>query len=277
MRKIARFAAVLAIVVGITFMFGCPPPVTEVEPPSGLTVSADNTGSRVVLTWQASPTEDIDGYIIYFKAVGAKADYTPIDTLEATETSYEVDPNGVSGYYHVTAYKGDTESDPTEDVSTVPHYTGSVTVYELNGSGPSGYGWDRNTGAGAAYPMSQATSASSVDFYITNFAAGVSATPYYITSPDVSQQCADSTIVPSADWRANGIKSISPEEANSTLPAAGTYVSYEELVGDSYYGVHTTDNYFAVVHTLGAYNPQDGTQNLESWFQLVQGLRLINH
>ncbi len=277
MRKIARLTGVLVVVIGIAFMIGCPSPITELEPPSNLTVTADNTGIRVQLHWDASPTADIDGYIVYFKALGAKGEYVAIDTLAATETEYETDPQGTAGYYYVTAYKGDTESDPSNEVSTVPAHTDAATVYELNGAGGSGYGWDRTNGAGSVYPMSQASSASSVDFYITNFAAGYSVIPYYIASPDVSQQCPDSTIVPSASWRVNGIKLVTVQEANSVLPAAGNYVSYEELIGDSYYGVHTEDDYYGLIHTLGTPDVQHGTQSLETWFQLVRGLRLINH
>ena len=277
MRKIARLVGVLVVAAGIVFMIGCPSPVTEIDPPSHLTVTADNTGTRVHLQWDASPTADIDGYIVYFKALGAKGEYVAIDTLAATETEYETDPQGRSGWYYVTAYKGDTESAPTEDVSTVPYHNPAATVYELNGSGGSGYGWDRTDGTGSVYRMSQASSASSVDFYITNFAAGYSALPYYIASPDVSQQCSDSTIVPSASWRVNGIKLVTVQEADSVLPAAGNYVSYEELIGDSYYGVHTEDNYYGLIHTLGTPDVQNGTQSIETWFQLVRGLRLINH
>ncbi len=275
MKKYTRFVAILMVVAGVAFFAGCPAPVTNIEPPASLSISADNTGTRVVLTWEASPTEDIDGYIVYFKPINGT--FAPIDTLEATETQYEVDPQGTAGEYHVTAYKGDNESDPTDNVSTIPYHTAAVEVYELNGAGSSGYGWDRTTGSGSAYPMSQASSADNVDFYITNFAAGYTVVPYYLASPDVSQASSDSSIVPSANWRVNGIKHVTNEEANSVLPAAGNYVNYEELIGNSYYGVHTEDGYFGLVYTNGVPNTSNGTQNIETWFQLVQGLRLINH
>ncbi len=275
MNKFLRIAGVLTVVVGLLIFAGCPEPITNIEPPASISISADNTGTRVILTWEASPTEDIDGYIIYFKPLNGS--FSPIDTVAATETQYEVDPNGVSGDYHITAYKGDTESDPTNDVSTIPYHTAPTDLYELNGSGSSGYGWDRTSGQGNTYPMSQASSADFVDFYLTNFALGYSTLPYYLASPDVSQTCDDSTIVPSASWRVNGIKGVTQEEANSLLPAAGNYVNYEELIGQAYYGVHTADNYYGVIYTNGAPNTQDGTQSVETWFQLVSGLRLVNH
>jgi hypothetical protein len=286
MKKFLGIAGVLIFIVAMSAFSGCcknpepcpepgPQPITNIEPPASLSISADNTGSRVILTWEPSPTEDIDGYIIYFKPLNGS--FSPIDTVEATETWCEVNPNGVSGDYHVTAYKCENESDPTEDVSTIPYHTASTILYELNASGDNGYGWDRISGQGNTYPMSQATSAEFVDFYLTNFAAGYAFLPYYLASPDVSQQAHDSTIVPSASWKVNGILTVTNEQANSILPAAGNYVTYEELTGNTYYGVHTQDNYYGVIYTNGMPNTQNGTQSIETWFQLVNGLRLVNH
>jgi len=265
----------LIVIVGVAALFvGCPPSEEVIEPPSNLTISADNTGTMVELRWDASPTEDIDGYIVYFKPING--DFNPVDTVNVT--NYTHNPNGLAGEYQVTAYKDDNESDPTETVSSVPVANDVVTVYELNGAGSAGYGWDRTSGAGATYPMAQAASAASVDFYITNFTAGVDVLPYYIASPDVARQSAyDATIVPDAPWRVNGIKQVDGITANSVLPQAGEYLNFEQLIGNVYFGVHTEDNYYGLIYTEGTPNTTEGTQDIRTWFQLVQGLRIINH
>ncbi len=248
---------------------------TIVEPPTNLIISADNSGKMVVLRWDASPTEEIDGYAICFKPIGSE--FRRVATVDPSVTQTTINPLGKAGYYHITAFKGEFESEPTEDVSTVPVHSSTTTIYELGADGNSGYGWNRETGEGTTYAMNVSANARYVDFYITNFTRRYTATPYYIASPDVSQYCADSSIVPPAHWKSNGIKLISSIEADSVIPAAGNYLNYEYLGSNSYYGIHTEDNYFAVVHAIGVYNPQNGTQDIETWFQLVRGLRILNH
>ncbi len=246
-----------------------------IEPPTNLRILADNSGKMVVLIWEASLTENIDGYRIYFKPIGGQ--FEQIATLDPSVTQTAINPLGETGYYHVTAFRGEIESEPTEDVSTIPIHTSSMTIYELDSGGNSGCGWNRETGEGMTYAMNVSANARYVDFYMTNFATGYSALPYYLSSPDISQFSRDSIVIPNAPWKVNGILSISSELADSLLPAPGNYYAYVELLGDSYYAVHAEDNYYGVIHTINPPNISDGTQSIETWFQLIRGLRLVKH
>jgi len=244
------------------------------SPPTNLSLAASSDGIKVVLSWEAS-SDEVSGYIVYFKALG-QTDFVAQDTV--TSTSFTHDPNGETGYYYVTAYNDAGESDPSEQVSTVPISTGTVTVYEFdNPAGPAGYGWDRTVGTGAAFPMGDTASVPSVDLYVTDDAVG-QAGPYYFYSPSLAPQDGGAgSWLPPGPWKQSYFKEIEPDEANGIVPEAeNNYIEGVELVGNSYYAVNTDDNHYAVVLIDGEVAP-DGTVNLKSWFQMVPGLRLMKH
>jgi hypothetical protein len=196
-----------------------------------------------------------------------------------TDTFYEHDPDGETGEYYVTAYSDEGgESGPSEIQSTIPVYTDTLTIYELNASGYSGYGWDLATGIGHTYSMLQQSSIPVVDFYITDWATGFAGPDYYIASPDmIAQDGGNTGTFPSGEWKVNGILSISISEANGILPPSGDYLNYDDLIGNSYYGVHTNEDFYGVIHVLGVPNLLDGSVQVETWFQRVPGLRLLKH
>jgi len=244
------------------------------SPPTGITIEASSNGLQVVLSWEA-PGDTVDGYIIYFRGVN-KPDFTVVETVYTT--SRTVDPLGETGDYYVTAFNKSGESDPSEKVSTVPVYTSSISVYELNDPGGyAGYGWSRSTGSGSSYSMIQSSSIDVTDFYVTDWATGYSGPTFYLASPDaVSEDGGNQGGVPSGDWKTTWISEITSEDANGTLPSHEEYTNYEEAVGNSYYAVYTNDNHYAVVHIVGEVS-SSGTMNVETWFQLIPGLRLIQH
>lgn len=273
MKKLYLLGALLIIGTALLLSTSC---TTTGGPPTGLTLVAA-TDSTVKLTWVA-PTEGTpDNYIVYFKETGQTA-YAAVTTLGGTILTYTDEPAGKTGYYYVSAKFGSNEyeSDAKNDI---PIAGTSTTLAELNATGNSGYGWTRADGAGGTFSMTAAANASSVDFYLTNFATGFSATPYNIASPDQGPTDPGG-VVPTGSWRVNGISdpltnAQTPLPSHSITPSP--YSNYTAIsTYPSYFGVHTTDDYYALIKVDGL-NTTAGTVTVTSWFQLVQGLRLIEH
>lgn len=89
---------------------------SEISAPSNLSVSSWNESAT--LSWEASSTEDIDGYKI-FRSTKEDEDFEVVamvvkDSLNFTD---EVVYEGVEYYYFVRAYKGESESASTETVA----------------------------------------------------------------------------------------------------------------------------------------------------------------
>jgi len=242
--------------------------------PTNLKVEAD-TDSTVKLTWNA-PTEGTpDKYIVYFQEVGASS-FTMIAN-NVTTTSFVHDPGGKTGTYKVAAKFGSEEYTSLTTVSTVPVHTAATDVAELNAAGSSGYGWSRTDGTGSTYSMEQAANAATVDFYISDWAAGHSGTTYYIVSPDVGPTDPGG-VVPTGSWHVNGFSAALSGDVK-LLPAhvSGNYYSSQEITQYPFYtGCWMYDNYFALVK-ISDFNSSASTVKAETWFQLVKGLRLIQH
>lgn len=246
------------------------------SPPTNLSLQASSDGLKVVLSWEAS-SDPVDGYILYFRGLN-QADFQVVDTITGTSATH--DPSGETGYYYVTAYTSDGgESDPSEQVTTVPVHTSPLTVYELNNpSGYSGYGWSRTSGSGATYSMVQSSSIAVTDFYVTDWDVGYTG-PMDIASPDeVTNDGGNQGGVPSGNWKTTGILEISSSEFEETgiLPDKADYENYAECKANTYYAIFTvdTENYAAIYLTGDV---SSGSVNVESWFQLVPGLRLLKH
>jgi hypothetical protein len=241
--------------------------------PTGVTLAAA-TDSTVKVTWTA-PTEGApDKYYVAFMETGASA-YTDFDTV--TAATAEHDPDGKTGKYKVTAVFGKETYPATTTPGTAPIATAATSVSELNATGNAGYGWDRTAGTGATYTMMQAGSAANVDFYITDWATGFAGPLYSIASPD-EEPGDPGAVQQSGSWRVNGFSDALTSETNP-LPvhSTATYHNYTDLVDDpSLVGCYTADGYYALVK-LSSYNTGAGTVSAQSWFQIIKGLRLIQH
>ncbi|MEO0071953.1 MAG: hypothetical protein ABIK10_00740 [candidate division WOR-3 bacterium] len=273
MKYFSLILGVLVIFVALALFTGCEE-VTGEEPTNVALEAATDT--TVKITWTAPQTAP-DKYYIYFKAIDA-ANYTKIG--ETTATSYIHDPQGKTGKYYVAAVYGSNEYNSSV-VSTEPVTSSIYTVWELNAAGNSGYGWDRTTGAGSTYSMTNAANAPNVDFYITNFATGWTTTPYSIASPDQGPNDPGG-VVPSGQWKVNGISNpiTDPQAPLPRYIQGTTYFNYTELTSyPAYVAIRMnsgSDVYYALVKIDGL-NTTNGTVNVESWFQKVKGLRLIQH
>jgi hypothetical protein len=243
--------------------------------PTGVTLTAA-TDSTVKVSWTA-PTEGTpDKYYVAFMATDAST-YTDFDTVTAVTVDH--DPAGKTGKYKVTAVFGSEPYDAATTPSTAPIATPAATVSELNATGNAGYGWDRTAGTGTTYSMKVAGNAASVDFYITDWAAGFAGPTYSIASPDLAPTDTMGGLHVSGTWRINGFTDpLTSEQAALPVHSAVTYLSYTDLATDPILvGCFTTaDGYYALVK-LSGYNTGAGTVSVQTWFQTIKGLRLIQH
>jgi len=159
MRRKYLLLLVIAILV-LIFGYGCPPPEESIEPPQNLVLKGATNEVDLELSWSPSPTEDIDGYIIYFN--GAEIADVDADVTHWTH----VGPTGV-GTYRVTAYRGDEESAAIE-ASTEPYEgTGELYIRAAPVGYNSAWGWNWTSGEGASYSL-MSENKSYIDMYYDN-------------------------------------------------------------------------------------------------------------
>lgn len=273
MKKLYLLSAVLLAIAAITLFTNCEEIIGD--EPTNVVLSAA-TDTSVMITWTASTTAP-DKYIVYFKGVG-QTNY--VNVGEVTTTSFTHNPGGNTGKYYVAAKIGADEYD-SDVKSTEPIASSSITLAELNATGNSGYGWARTTGASGTYSMASASNSSSVDFYLTNFAAGFSGTPYSIASPNEGPNDPGG-VVPNGSWRTNGISDpvTNPQAPLPAYISGTTYFNFTNVTTyPTYLAVRMaegSDVYYALIKVDGL-NTSAGTVTVESWFQPIKGLRLIKH
>lgn len=240
--------------------------------PSGVKLEAA-TDSTVKVSWTA-PTEGTpDKYYVAFMETGTSS-YADFDTV--TATTVEHDPGGKTGKYMVTAVFGSETYDAANTPSSAPIHTAATEVSELNAAGSSGYGWDRTPGDGGTFSMASAANAASVDFYVSDWAATSAGDPYYLISPDLGPTD-PGNVVPTGSWRVNGLAGPVTEQGPLPAHVTGNYFTQQELTQYPFFcGVWTADGYFGLAKVTD-YNPTAGTVKIETWFQPIQGLRLIQH
>lgn len=278
MKRLTALGTIGALCFAILVLTGCEEEVAG-SAPTNFALVAGADGITVVLSWEEPTEGEPDGYIVYFKPVNT-TDWLVGDSLDATEFDFTHDPAEVTGDYKIAAYWGEDEFD-TDELTTVPVHTAAVSIYELNAAGNSGYGWAiASDFTGSTYSMAQVTNAPLVDFYVTDFAPGTGAADWSIASPDLGPNSVDSTIVPADNWRTSWFTDpiVDPQAA---LPEYGptTFFNYTEgiEVDPTYIGVFLDEEeHFGLVEFSGV-NPGDGSIQVETWFQTVQGLRLLAH
>lgn len=276
MKKLLPIAA-LCVVAILAFMRTDCGSITigEVQ---NLKVSAA-TDSTVKLTWSVPLEGTPDKYVVYFMAVG-QTTYALEGEVTAAPLEYLHNPHGFTGSYKVTAVFGGDPSDGVV-VKTEPAHTALASVFELNAAGSSGYGWDKTSGAGSTYSMEQVGSAANVDFYLSDWAASSGTGPFYLISPDLGPTDPGG-VVPAGAWKANGLAAPVTEQGPLPAHVSGNYFTQQELtqypmfVGVCIIGASSADDYFALVKVSDR-NDSDHSVKVESWFQMVKGLRLTNH
>ena len=295
----ALFAGLLVLAAGCGNLSEGPPIKLR------LTAASDTT---IRINWTAPSGSVPDSYVIAFIETGTSA---WLDVGSATDSATEADhnPRGRTGRYRVSAIFGSRSYPSTQTPTSAPVHTGATTVGELNSAVYSGFGWNRDSGVGSIFTMGYASNADRVDFYITDWSAGFVGPDYYVASPDWgSHEPGGTGFVPVGSWRPNGFNSLS-EDVRSPLPAFDStrYASNLKLGSDSTImaavctdtivtfdttltidttttidttvtidTLRTVTRHYALVK-LGSPDIASGTVPVETWFQRIGDLRLIQH
>ncbi len=261
----------MSVFVGLLVVAGCS---GNGRAPLDLRLEAA-TDSTVRVFWGVPTDATPDKYLIYFRA----ARETSFSLVGETPASVWVhNPNGATGWYRVEADYGSETVAAGENPTTVPVWTDTTVLSELNGDGNSGFGWDRQSGVGRTFPMTDTSSVDSVDFYITDFQpSAMNQQPYSLASPDMGPSDLGS-VVPTDSWRASRFTDTLPDE-NSALPEFSdtAYFNYTDILGlPCNVGCRTADDHYALVKVTGV-DTEHRQSWVETWYQLVPGLRLTAH
>jgi len=231
--------------------------------------------STVKISWSVPTDGSPDAYSIYFRGLGDTS-YSLV--AETTVNVYWHNPHGATGAYRVTARFGNETYEGTSTPGTVPVRTDTTAVAELNAAGNSGYGWDRKTGVARTYSMKNAGNRQAVDFYVTDFKPAASnQLPYSIASPDMGPGDLGG-VVPADTWRVSAFTDPLADE-NAPVPAyaPNLYFDYVDITRTPcFIGCRTEDGHYALIKVTGVSLDNSWTQ-VETWFQLVKGLRLMRH
>ncbi len=257
-------------------------------PPTGIQLAAA-TDSTIQVVWNTPAEGSPDNYLLYFRPVNES---TFVFLTETNSNSYEHKPAGMTGVYKVVARFGSDTYEPAFTPSSVPVRSAPVTLIELNadtltpGFG-SGYGWSRDSGIGRSYSMADAGSAANVDFYVSDLDTGHARLPYVIISPDWADSIDRGArgLVPRANWRTNGLSNPLGDE-QTPLPRQvndpPNYFNYASITttpicfGFYNAGEPEGERHYALIKVLSV-EPSTGRVSVETWYQLIAGLRLIRH
>jgi hypothetical protein len=287
MKRLAlAVTAVFAAVVGMVVFQGCD---VLGGPPSGVEVRSgpDESDSTVMIAWTAPAEGSPDKYLVYFRAL-RESGYTVLG--ETTATVFYHNPHEVTGQYKIVALFGADSYDALDKPTTIPIESDSATLYEINAdSSRCGYGWSRDSGFGGVYGMTDSIFAESVDFYISDLAVGYSRAPYAIVSPNKADSIDPGAagIVPSAEgWRKNGFSNPlaggqGPLPSYAPPPNANYFI-YTEIpqgTGPFYIACYTAgeqEKHYGLIQ-VNSVDVGTGAVQIKTWYQLVPGLRLIQH
>jgi hypothetical protein len=266
MKLLGAAALMLLLVVA-----GCGGPE---KAPLNLRLEADSD-STVKVIWSVPVDGVPDKYSVYFKAAGETA-FSLV--AETTANLWTHDPQGRTGWYAVESRFGDQSYRAALNASTMPVRNDTVALAELNAAGNSGYGWDAATGRARTWPMNTVTSCRSADFYITDFKPSSSnQLPYSVASPDMGPADAGD-VVPTGAWRTVRFSDPLAGE-NVLLPQVSdvTYFNYTDITAvPCFIGCYTPEGRYALIKVVGV-DAENHWARVETWFQMIPGLRLTAH
>lgn len=240
--------------------------------PFNVRLEAD-ADSTVKVVWSVPVEQTPDAYEVYFRAQGESTFTLAGETTASLWIHY---PQGRAGSYRVTARYGEERRDAEHTPSTVPVYTDTIVLAELNATGNAGLGWDRSSGQARSLPMDRGGSADRADLYITDFRpSGIAQPPYSLASPEMGP--ADpGGVVPAAEWRSSEFTDPMAADTNG-LPPYSTLAWFNYSDANPVpcaIGCRTADGHYALVKVCDVTEP-DGWVKLVSWYQPVAGLRLV--
>jgi len=242
--------------------------------PTNLRLEADSD-STVKVIWSVPVDGVPDKFSVYFKA-GGETTYSLV--AETTANLWVHDPRGRTGWYAVESRFGDQSYRATSNPSTMPVRTDTAALAELNAAGNSGYGWNASTGRARTWPMNTVASANSVDLYVTDFKPSSSnQLPYSVASPEMGPADAGD-VVPIGAWRT--VRFTDPlADENVPLPPFSdvAYFNYTDIAAvPCFIGCHTPEGHYVLVKVVGV-DVENHWARVETWYQLIPGLRLTAH
>jgi hypothetical protein len=230
-------------------------------------------GVQVKVRWDAGANEDSVRYAVWFRQFD---DTGFVKIAEVAGRYANHDPLFATGAYTVSARRSSEEVFAAETLSTVPVFSDTVVVHELNADSLSGYGWDSVSGASRQGSMLDTTEAGLIDWYFTDLSPGYTGPWFYLASAKFGPEDPGG-VVPSGPWRRVRLKTL--DSVQDLLPEYDS-LSYQWVVevnaSQVNVAAHTPEGHYALVSAYGP-NPNDGTIKVVSWFQPVPGLRLIQH
>jgi hypothetical protein len=260
-------------------------------PPTGVTLGADSD-STVQVVWNAPAEGNPDNYLLYFRPVNDSSFGFLIET-DANSYVHKPAPAGMTGVYKVVARFGSDTYEAQTYPTSVPIHTDSVVMPELNADTAtpglsSGFGWSRDSGTGRTYSMADGASATTVDFYVSDLDTGHGMLPYVIIGPswaDTFDRGA-AGVVPTANWRVNGFsEAVADEQAPLPAYTSDPRPNYFEYANIQYsgnpvfiacYTAGEVEKHYALIKVRSV-DPAAGRAVVETWYQLITGLRLIRH
>jgi hypothetical protein len=252
------------------------PVVIELEPlqpPTNLRLSSV-AGVTVRLMWNASKTRDSVRFAVWFQSLDSTSF---VKVGEVTGLFLDHAPLGATGRYTVSARRLSEEVFAAETLSTIPIFSDTVIVHELNADSASGYGWDSVTGASRQGSMLDTSDAGRIDWYFTDLGPGYAGPAYYLASPEFGPEDPGGVVKP-GPWRRTRLMGIlgNPQDP---LPEYDS-LYYQRVVDvnspKANVSVYTSEGRYALVSVSNP-NPSNGTIRVVSWFQPIPGLRLIQH
>lgn len=242
-------------------------------PPLNIRLSA-MAGIQVRMRWESGANDDSVRYAVWFRQCDSAGF---IKVAEVVGLYADHDPLGATGWYAVSARRSSEEVFAAETLSTVPVYSDTLVVHELNVDSLSGYGWDSVSGASRQGSMLDTTEAGRIDWYFTDLTPGYLGPAFYFASADFGPEDPGG-VVPPGPWRRARLMGIHGN-VQDPLPEYDS-LYYQRVVDASSFqanvAVHTPEGRYALVSAYGP-NSNNGSIKVISWFQPVPGLRLIQH
>jgi len=262
---------IVALVVGAIFFLSA---TFDVAPDiANISVVALSGGDGVKVSWSSiapyssgcwGKTEDWL-YALYLD------DELVADSLE--ETEYDLYEYGKE--IEVVGFGSAGETEPAK-ISIAPTPVTELTVYELNGDGPSGIGFDPAAKCVASYTMTDSTNRDDIDCYFTNwvdYSGGFGGTYYLASANQVIYDPSYSGGV--TGWRSTSITEaldVSGIEDVEAVPALGYGNAADSVQAGETFAILTQDGYYGLIQVMDI-DTINGQIDIKATFQPIQRLR----
>ncbi len=241
-------------------------------PPRSLSIRAAG-GTGIRLRWLEGRNQDSVVYRLWFRPLGGE--FQEVDSVRGTSVFH--DPYGRTGCYTVSARWGTEEKFASETLSTLPVYSETTVLWELDADSFSGYGWNSTTGGARAVSMWDTAGVSLADVYFTDRKPGSAGPHFFLASAHLAPSESGGR-VPPGGWRQSGLLFFygNPHQPVPEYDPVFYSTQAEVTLPGGYIAVFTQDGYYALIDREEP-DTVAGTIKVRSWFQRIRGLRLMQH